>query len=253
HVHELGTGVVHHVRRVATGEPGLHDGGDLLRLRELHLGLGEQLLVRRDVHVGGVLGAQAAVEDDDLEGRVLLDAQRVGVGLGALGLVGVAVVTAAEAAAQQADAGNGEQAGGRGATEQLPPVDTRAGFGGFGHGGSPRLVLLAPFELKEVGYSRESLDSRAVLCPATAWAVRWKAACARSCVRCATAMYRRSSTTSCGCRAESASGRNVVACVAVSRMMSATSASGERGKLVRATVVAPWLPASAIISMVSRV
>src|SRR5205823_4174854 len=95
--------------------------------------------------------------------------------------------------------------------------------------------------------------ARAAQWTATARAVAWNAAWARSCVRCATAMYSRSRTTSWGWRPDRASGRNVVACIACSSTMSATSASGERGKLVNAMVVAPLLPASASISMVSRV
>src|SRR2546430_13774253 len=73
--------------------------------------------------------------------------------------------------------------------------------------------------------------------PATARAVAWNAASDRTCVRCATAMYTRSSTPSWGGRPGRASGRDLVACLACSRTMHATSASGERGKLVRATVV----------------
>ena len=116
-----GAGVVDDIRRGAVDEARLQGLADLLRRGVLDLRLGIGGAVHRLVRLG-VLVAEAAVEDDDLQRRVLGDAERVLGGPGALVTVTVVPAVAGGAAGEQAGGGGGEQAGGGGTTEDVTPV-----------------------------------------------------------------------------------------------------------------------------------
>ena len=115
----LGARVVDHVRRVAAVEAGLELLADVGDAGVLDLGGAELLLVQRLVELGVVV-AVAALEDDDVEGGVGLDPERV---LGArLAAPGAGVVAAAAGAAGQEGAAAGRRDGGQdGLLQEQPP------------------------------------------------------------------------------------------------------------------------------------
>ena len=113
-----------HVRRGAVHEARLQGLVDLLRRRVLDLSLWIFLLVHGLVGLG-ILFAEATVEDDHLERRVLLHAERVLRALGPyVGLAAVALLVAAAegAAGQQTGGGGRQQAGRRRTTQQVTSV-----------------------------------------------------------------------------------------------------------------------------------
>ncbi|MGX1117096.1 hypothetical protein RKD37_002459 [Streptomyces ambofaciens] len=159
HVHLLGAGVVDEVGRVAAVEARLQGGLDLLGGGELHLGLGEGLLVQ--LHgVLGVLLAEAAVEEDEFHLGAVVDRERVLGGLLArLGLL-LVVPAAARAGGQEAHRGYGDQAERGGPLDQIAAADARTVV--LGGSGSHAQVL---------AFSRTQAVNR--ILPGTAIGSRW--------------------------------------------------------------------------------